>query len=60
MKGTLCGGRLLIENLGKSPGGGGGGGCLGENRGNFGTGVWKEIRKDWVTLRDNSRFLIGD
>ena len=37
-----------------------GGWCSGENRGNFRTGMWKEIRKDWVTLLDNSRFLIGD
>ena len=37
-----------------------GGWCLGENMGNFGTSLWKEIRKDWVTLYDNARFLIGD
>ena len=35
-----------------------GGWCLGEKIGNFGTGVWKEIRNDWVTLVDNSRFLM--
>ena len=35
-----------------------GGWCSGENRGNLGIGVWKEIRKDWVTLFDNFKCLI--
>ena len=37
-----------------------GGWCSGENRENFGTGLWKEIRKDWGTLLDNAKFQIGD
>ena len=37
-----------------------GGWCSRKNRGNFGTGVRKEIMKDWVTLLGNSRFLIGE
>ena len=34
--------------------------CLGESRDNFGTGLWKEIRKDWEVILDNTKFLIGD
>ena len=34
--------------------------CSGENRENFGTGLWKEIRKDWGTLLDNAKFQIRD
>ena len=30
------------------------------NRGSFGTGLWKEIRKKWETLYGNTRFLIGN
>ena len=37
-----------------------GGWCSGENRENFGIGLWKEIRKDWGTLHDNAKFQIGD
>ena len=29
------------------------------NRGSFGTGLWKEIKKEWEILYDNTKFLIG-
>ena len=29
-------------------------------RGGFGSGFWKEIRKEWETLLPNALFLIGD
>ena len=34
--------------------------CYGENRENFGPGLWKEIRKDWGAVLDNAKFQIGD
>ena len=34
--------------------------CSGEKRDSFGRGLWKEIRKDWTTILNNGKFLIGD
>ena len=51
---------LWRETISKKFGEMQGGWCLGKNRDNFGTSLWKEIRKDWGTLLDNAKFLIGD
>ena len=37
-----------------------GGWCSGESRNNFGSGLWKEIRKDWELILKNAKFLFGD
>ena len=37
-----------------------GGWFSGESRDNFGTGWWKEIRKDWEVILNNLKFVIGD
>ena len=37
-----------------------GGWCSGECRNSFGTGLWKEIRKDWKVVLLNAKFVIGD
>ena len=29
-------------------------------RGGFGTGLWKDIRKNWSTLSQNAIFSLGD
>ena len=35
-----------------------GGWCSGESRINFGTGLWKEIRKEWEVILKNAKFVI--
>ena len=37
-----------------------GGWCSGESKDNFGTGLWKEIRKDGKVILNNAKFVIGD
>ena len=37
-----------------------GGWCTGESKINFGTGLWKEIRKEWEVILKNAKFVIGD
>ena len=37
-----------------------GGWCSGECRNSFGTGLWKEIRKDWEVVLLIAKFVIGD
>ena len=37
-----------------------GGWCSRVNMESFGTGLWKEIRKEWEILCDNTKFLIGN
>ena len=33
---------------------------LGDIRGSYGTGLWKDIRKDWSTFSQNVVFSLGD
>ena len=37
-----------------------GGWCSGESRINFGTGLCKEIKKEWEVILKNAKFVIGD
>ena len=29
-------------------------------RGDYGTGLWKDIRKEWLTLSQNTTFSLGN
>ena len=48
------------ETIRRKFGGMQGGWFSGESRDNFGTGWWKEIRKDWEVILNNLKFVIGD
>ena len=36
------------------------GGCTRVSKGPYGTGLWKEIRKDWEILRLRVGFIVGN